>query len=162
MPAGVLPAAYPDSYNLVATTFGAGMENTDSHRPTETRKTSEIAIAVVRDQDRFLVGKRPDGVPLAGCWEFPGGKVHTGETVEHAAARECREETGQFVRVVGKLTDQWHEYEYGTLHLYFFECRVERQSELLGSFRWVSRAELAQLEFPPANRHLLELLCASS
>ena len=133
----------------------------DSHWPAEFRKTTDIAIAVVEDNDCFLVGKRPNGVPLAGLWEFPGGKVHEGETTEHAAARECREETGQLIRVMGKLTDLRHDYEYGALHLYFFDCRLERRSELLGLFRWVSRAELAQLEFPPANRRVLGLLCGS-
>lgn len=146
---------------MIATTSRAGMSNIDSHGAAEIRETTVIAIAVVEDHGCFLVGKRPSGVPLAGCWEFPGGKVHTGETNERAAVRECREETGQLVRVVGKLTDLRHAYEYGALHLYFFHCRLERRSDLLGSFRWVSRTELAQLEFPPANRRVLELLCGS-
>jgi mutator protein MutT len=137
------------------------MSIVDSRLPAEFRKTTDIAIAVVEDNDCFLVGKRPAGVPLAGLWEFPGGKVHEGETTEHAAARECREETGQLVRVIGELTNIRHDYGYGALHLYFFDCRVERRSELLGLFRWVSRAELAQLKFPPANRRVIELLCGS-
>ena len=135
------------------------MSTVDSHWPAETRKATEIAIAVVEDHDRFLVGRRPNGVPLAGFWEFPGGKVHEGETIDLAAARECREETGQRVRVIGKLVDLRHDYECGTLHLYFFDCRLEQRNELLGSFRWVSRAELARLEFPPANQRVLDLLC---
>ncbi len=123
---------------------------------------TEIAIAVVEDHDHFLVGKRSEGVPLAGFWEFPGGKVDSGESTEQAAARECQEETGQLVRVVRKLTDVRHAYEHGELRLHFFECRVIRRDELRGSFRWVSRSEVAQLEFPPANRPVLEFLCRSS
>ena len=49
-----------------------------------------IAVAVVRYDGKFLIGRRPEGVPLAGLWEFPGGKVHAGETPEAAAVFRAR------------------------------------------------------------------------
>ena len=58
-----------------------------------------IAIAIVEYDGLFLVGQRPPDVPLAGLWEFPGGKVQAGETPEAAAARECFEETGLTAQV---------------------------------------------------------------
>ena len=51
----------------------------------------EIAIAVVEHEGRFLIGLRPPGAPLAGLWEFAGGKLEPGETPQMAAARECLE-----------------------------------------------------------------------
>ena len=51
----------------------------------------QIALAVVRHDDSVLIGQRPAGVPLAGYWEFPGGKILDDETPQEAAARECRE-----------------------------------------------------------------------
>ena len=61
--------------------------------PTSERPTL-VAIAVVEHDGCFLVGVRPEGKPLAGFAEFPGGKVDHGETPEQAAIRECREESG--------------------------------------------------------------------
>ncbi len=85
----------------------------------------QIAIAVVEQDDRFLVGRRPDGTVLAGMWEFPGGKVRPGETPEQSAIRECREETGLDVTVVGNFPDCVHEYDHGTVHLHFLRCRPQ-------------------------------------
>ena len=60
----------------------------------------QIAIAGVQDQDQFLGGPRGDEQVLAGYWEFPGGKIKSGETPEQAAIRECLEETGLHVQIV--------------------------------------------------------------
>ncbi len=47
-----------------------------------------IAVAVVEHEGRVLIGKRPQDTPLAGLWEFPGGKVKPGEMIQEAAARD--------------------------------------------------------------------------
>jgi 8-oxo-dGTP diphosphatase len=52
------------------------------------------AAALVDEQGRVLMAKRPEGKPMAGLWEFPGGKVHSDETPEEALVRELREELG--------------------------------------------------------------------
>ena len=72
-----------------------------------------IAIAVVEQDGRFLIGQRPPGVPLAGLWEFPGGKVEPGESPEQAAIRECREEAGIEVTIVGEYPDRMERYSHG-------------------------------------------------
>lgn len=115
-------------------------------------KLTHIAVAVVERGDQFLVGRRPDNVPLAGFAEFPGGKVKSAEKAADAATRECLEETGVAVEVIEQISRVQHEYDHGTLLLHFFACRVlEDAAEPLGTFRWVPREELAMLEFPPAN-----------
>lgn len=83
-----------------------------------------IAVAVVRHGGDYLVGRRPEGVPLAGYWEFPGGKVEPRETAEAAAVRECREETGLDVQVVGEFPPVDFAYSHGTLRLRFFSCEL--------------------------------------
>ncbi|HUG19005.1 MAG TPA: NUDIX domain-containing protein, partial [Planctomycetaceae bacterium] len=53
-----------------------------------------VGIAIVEHQGRYLVGTRPADADLPGKLEFPGGKCEEGESPEHAATRECLEETG--------------------------------------------------------------------
>lgn len=124
---------------------------------------TRIAIAVVEHTDHFLIGHRPPGVPLAGLWEFPGGKVRSGETVEQAAVRECLEETGLPVSVEGAYPDQVHRYDYGRVHLHFLICRpVDPRKVPRPPFRWVPRGELHCYAFPAGNDALLKLLASKA
>jgi 8-oxo-dGTP diphosphatase len=119
----------------------------------------EIAVAVVEIEGQFLIGLRPEGVPLAGLWEFPGGKVEPGETAENAAIRECLEEAGLIVRITGEYPRVSHVYDHGPLRLRFFACTaIEQRQPLPERFRWVATGELRSYAFPPANAELLALL----
>jgi 8-oxo-dGTP diphosphatase len=120
-----------------------------------------IAIAVVERDGSFLIGQRPPGVPLAGLWEFPGGKVEPGESPQQAAIRECREETGLEVTVVGEYPEHVQQYDHGSVRLRFYRCAsVAPQADPSPPFRWVGQRDLAGFPFPDGNRHLLELLLA--
>jgi len=120
-----------------------------------------IAIAVVEHQGRFLIGRRPDHGPLAGLWEFPGGKIEPGETPQAAAARECLEETGLAVEVGPAYEEVSHRYEHGSVRLCFFACRpIADPHDLPERFRWVEPRELAEYAFPAANARLIERLAA--
>ncbi|MFN0018007.1 MAG: NUDIX domain-containing protein [Pirellulaceae bacterium] len=122
--------------------------------------TKQIAIAVVERAGCFLIGQRPPGVPLAGLWEFPGGKMELQETAREAAVRECREETELAVEAEGTWLVQEEEYPHGRVRLHFIACRVAAQeaSEPKPPFRWVPGHELTTYEFPSGNRELLTLL----
>jgi len=118
-----------------------------------------IAIAVVEHQGRFLIGQRPPGVPLAGLWEFPGGKVQADESAEQAAVRECFEETGLGVSVVSEYPQQLQQYDHDCVQLRFFRCElVDPHVEPLAPYRWVERKELGSYQFPEGNRAILKLL----
>ncbi len=118
-----------------------------------------IAVAVVEQDDRLLIGLRPAGTALAGYWEFPGGKFLAGETPEDAAVRECWEETGLQVQPLGVLLAQWHEYPHGRLRLHFVRCQpLDSRHPPLPPFIWVPRASLSQYVFPAGNRTLLDQL----
>src|SRR5436853_675135 len=105
---------------------------------------TSIAIAIVEHEGRFLIGQRPRGVPLAGLWEFPGGKIEPGETPEAAAVRECLEETGLAVEPLFQYPTQRHHYDHDWVELHFIACRPLTFPPLAPreSFRWVARAEL--------------------
>ena len=122
-------------------------------------KPTKIAIAVVKNGDRFLVGQRSQDQVLAGFWEFPGGKIEAGESDLEAAVRECFEETGVTVAAVGRYMTVEHSYEHGDLQLSFIAC----EPKLTGCapnqpFCWVDREQLAELAFPDANAVLVEQL----
>ncbi|MGE0609507.1 MAG: (deoxy)nucleoside triphosphate pyrophosphohydrolase [Pirellulales bacterium] len=133
-------------------------------QPTDfSRQPSQIAIAVVFRQDDVLIGQRPAGVPLAGLWEFPGGKVQPGETLVAAAVRECLEETGLLVDADREYPSVTHDYPHGRLELHFFRCTPRDPLQPPAApFVWAPRMELARYAFPPANASLLELLAAAS
>ncbi len=122
-----------------------------------------IAIAVVEQDGRFLIGQRPPGVALAGLWEFPGGKIEPGETPEAGAVRECLEETGLVVEPLFRYPEREHAYAHDRVQLMFIACRLA--SDALDPprepFRWVERAKLCEYEFPVANAELLRALMAS-
>src|SRR5258708_22032401 len=83
------------------------------------------AVALVDDDGRVLVQRRPAGKPLAELWEFPGGKVETGETPETALIRELREELA--IEVTGAClapaTFASHPLDGGHLVLLLYVCR---------------------------------------
>jgi len=118
----------------------------------------QIGIAVVEQDDQFLIGQRAESVVLGGKWEFPGGKVEAGETPGGAAVRECWEEAGCRVAVERLLLVQTEAYDHGTVELHFFLCHPMGVAPVLSPFLWVARADLTNYAFPSGNRKLLELL----
>src|SRR5438105_4342540 len=60
--------------------------------------SSDLAVALIDADSRVLLAQRPEGKPMAGLWEFPGGKVHAGEAAEAARIRERKEELAVYGR----------------------------------------------------------------
>ena len=123
----------------------------------------DVVAAVIERDDRFLLTRRQAGVHLEGMWEFPGGKVDGGEPHADALRRELREELDADVDVQELMFETAHEYADRTIALYFYKCTLIRDPRpLLGQeMRWASRAELASLDFPPADAELITLLTES-
>jgi 8-oxo-dGTP diphosphatase len=122
--------------------------------------TTIVTAAVVEQNGRFLVTERPPGVHLAGYWEFPGGKCEDGESLTVCLARELKEELGVEASIGPELMSLTHGYQDRHVELHFFACELKGTPvPLLGQgLRWASRPELRQLEFPPADAELIELL----
>ena len=119
-----------------------------------------VVAAVIEQHDAFLLTRRPDGVHLAGLWEFPGGKIDPAETHADALRREMREELDTDVEIGELVFDVRHAYPDRSVTLYFYRCALKGEPRpLLGQeMRWVPRAELASLGFPPADEELIRLL----
>jgi 8-oxo-dGTP diphosphatase len=125
------------------------------------RPTLDIALALVWRDGRLLVTRRPEGVHLAGYWEFPGGKIKAGESAEHAAEREVVEEVGIRCRARERRPSLSYDYPERSVVLHPVDCDwLEGEARLMGvsAARWVTPVELGEYAFPPANAALVELL----
>src|SRR5471030_1237008 len=76
-----------------------------------------VAAALVDPDGRVLIAQRPDGKSMAGLWEFPGGKIETGETPEAALIRELQEELGIAVKEPCLAPLTFASHTYGAFHL---------------------------------------------
>ncbi len=124
----------------------------------------DVVAAVIEQDGRFLLTLRPDGTHLAGHWEFPGGKVHEGETHSEALQRELIEEL-DIVGAVGELVHTvTHAYPEKTVTLFFYRCAFAGAPRplLRQQMRWVAREELEELPFPEADRDLVRILAAAA
>ena len=122
--------------------------------------TIVVTAAVIERDGMFLVTRRPRGVHLEGCWEFPGGKCETGEAFSSCLSREIQEELGTAIRVGREIFSIAHPYPDRVIELHFFACELAGEpTPILGQeMRWVPREDLALLEFPAADEKLIELL----
>jgi 8-oxo-dGTP diphosphatase len=125
------------------------------------------ACALVDADGRVLLAQRPAGKAMAGLWEFPGGKIETGERPEETLIRELKEELGITVReaCLAPLTFASHTYPDFHLLMPLYVCRrwegtviaMEKQQ-----LAWVKPNRLRDYEMPPADvpliAHLMALL----
>jgi 8-oxo-dGTP diphosphatase len=98
----------------------------DSHLPRpggDTRAITEVAVGIlIRADGALLMTTRPEGKVYAGYWEFPGGKVEAGETVEQALRRELQEELGITIGAAPTWRVQMVDYPHALVRLHF--CKV--------------------------------------
>jgi 8-oxo-dGTP diphosphatase len=123
-----------------------------------------VAAAALVDIDgRVLVQQRPEGKAMAGLWEFPGGKVEAGESLEQSLIRELREELDIDVTeaCLAPFTFASHAYEDFRLLMPLFVCRIwqgtlsPREGQAI---EWLRPMRMADLAMPPADRPLVAML----
>jgi 8-oxo-dGTP diphosphatase len=121
------------------------------------------AVALVDPDGRVLLAERPAGKQLAGMWEFPGGKVDAGETLEEALIRELKEELGITVEkaCLAPFTFASHAYDSFHLLMPLYVCRVwEGTVQPLEGQRlaWVKVGDMESYPMPPADKPLVAML----
>ena len=121
------------------------------------------ACALIDADGRVLIAQRPQGKAMAGLWEFPGGKVESGERPELSLIRELKEELGIDVKeeCLAPLTFASHLYPDFHLLMPLYVCRrwngtvTPREGQTLA---WVRPPKLGQYPMPPADKPLVAML----
>lgn len=121
-------------------------------------RTVNVVAAVIKEGNKIFATQRGYG-ELKGCWEFPGGKIESGETLEEALKREIREELDIIIEV-GELLDTI-EYDYPTFHLFMscFVCKIVSGSYVLKEHydaKWLTKNELRDVDWLPADIELID------
>jgi len=120
-----------------------------------------VAAAIIRRGEHILLTRRRPDAHLPGLWEFPGGKVEPGESLSDALRRELLEELGVHAAIADEYYTTIHHYPTKSVELHFFNCTIangEPRAIEAPELRWVKSSELHALEFPEADRELIERL----
>ncbi|MVO16564.1 (deoxy)nucleoside triphosphate pyrophosphohydrolase [Parasedimentitalea huanghaiensis] len=121
------------------------------------------AVALIDVEGRVLLAQRPEGKSMAGLWEFPGGKVESGETPEAALVRELEEELGinTWSSCLAPLTFASHSYDDFHLLMPLFACRKWKGIPLPQegqTLKWVRPGDLRSYPMPAADIPLIPVL----
>lgn len=117
-----------------------------------------VTAAVIIDQDRILITRRPEESRFAGLWEFPGGKIEENETPPQALIREIREELDLTIAVNAIAEVVHYCYDWGAVLILAYFCRIEGGTLRhigVSDHRWVSADELDDYPLLPADRPIV-------
>ena len=123
---------------------------------------TEVVAALIWEGERFLACQRPAHKARGLLWEFVGGKVEPGETLEEALIRECIEELDVTVAVLDVFMDVVHTYPDLTVHLTLFNAAIaegEPQKLEHNDIRWITPRQIPDYDFCPADVEILAKIC---
>ncbi|MGH7742137.1 MAG: (deoxy)nucleoside triphosphate pyrophosphohydrolase [Candidatus Eiseniibacteriota bacterium] len=126
-----------------------------------------VAAAVIWQANRVLLTQRPPGGALALQWEFPGGKIDSGESPEQAVVRELHEELGVRATALERLGETRHRYAHGLeVELVFIRCALAtgelRPSAAVHALRWAEPRTIDVRELLEADREFVRGLISAS
>jgi A/G-specific adenine glycosylase len=121
----------------------------------------DVTAGVIRRGRKILITRRRPEAMLGGLWEFPGGKLEPGETLQQCLARELDEELGITVRIERPFIAVDHAYSHFRITLHTFLCRHSRGRPRpieCDAVKWVQPEQLRDFAFPKADRVVLDEL----
>jgi 8-oxo-dGTP diphosphatase len=120
-------------------------------------RTIRVVAAVIEENGRYLITQRRPNAVLPLLWEFPGGKVESGESDSAALGRELKERLGAEVRVGQLISYVSHPYEHYTVDLHLYECVLlgagvaGLECRAVHAFEWVRSGDFERYPFTPAD-----------
>ena len=135
------------------------MASKDNETITSDSYPIRVVACIIERDGKFLITKRLQHSHLGHLWEFPGGKIEEGESVEDCAVRECREEIGVEVKAGKVLEEVQHDYPERSVHLYFVLCDLisgDPQALECEDWVWAHPLEFSNYEFPEADRDIID------
>lgn len=127
-------------------------------------KVIEVVAAIIHDEEGRIFATQRGYGPMKDGWEFPGGKMETGETPEEALKREIWEELE--TRIVVEQLFETIDYDYPDFHLtmHCYICKVESGKLTLKEHeaaRWLTKEQLSSIDWLPADRSIISRLTES-
>lgn len=119
----------------------------------------EVTAAIILRDNKILIAQRAPDDNLAGKWEFPGGKIEHGETLQECLKREIREELEVEIEVLDFFDESIYRYHNGTIKLMAFWCKWlsgDFTLQVHNQIAWVNHLELDLYNFAPADIPLVE------
>lgn len=128
-----------------------------------TDKSIRVVAAVIQREGKYLITQRRASASLPLFWEFPGGKVESGETDRDALIREVNERIGATVEIGSPAAFRRHDYEGYSVELVLYEATLTCTDEELAAlkvkdYKWVEAHEMGDYPFPPADAKTLDTL----
>lgn len=120
-----------------------------------------VTAAIIYKDGKFLVARRNINEKLSGMWEFPGGKVEEGETLEQCLEREILEELNLVVKCGKKLASSIYSYEHGKFEIVALEAEIisgKIKLKVHDEIKWVNCKELNDLDLLPADKEMLDFI----
>lgn len=121
-----------------------------------------VVGAIIQSNGKILCAQRSHAMTLSDLWEFPGGKIESGETHQEALKREIKEELNLDIKVYDQLFEEAvYTYDFGRVHLSAYFCDLVSGTPSLSehqAIKWLNTEELMSLEWAPADIPIVEKL----
>ena len=121
----------------------------------------EVVAGVIYKDNKFLIAQRNLKKSQGGLWEFPGGKLESGESCEAALKREIFEEFEAEIEVEGYITENTHHYPEKDIKLMFYKAKLVSDKLVLKvheDYRWITKEDKDKFEFAGADKIVFDLL----
>ena len=122
---------------------------------------TQVVVAIIKENNKYLIVQRNKNKHLGLMWEFPRGKVKSDESLEESLIREIKEEVNIIISVQEKIAEEWYKDHKIDIHLYYFLCtQVTRTIELVEhkNIAWVTKKDFGKYEFVEGDGNILSLL----
>lgn len=132
-----------------------------THGSEKKKRMLKVMAAIIQQKGKILICQRGDGGNCAFLWEFPGGKLESGESKEECLIRECEEELGVQITIGSVFAKTTYQYPDREIAFTFFHAQIvagEIVPKVHHQVRWVTPHEIMKYDFCPADIEIVEML----